>query len=55
MMEPDAVSAIDDATGLLTDQQDVTPMALVFQAVEAAGPQEPLDAALTRVLKGMRV
>jgi len=55
MMEPDSVSEITDATGLLIDQQDVTPMALAYQAVEAARPQEPLDAALGRVLKGMRV
>ena len=55
MMEPDSVSEISDATGLLVDQQDVTPMALAYQAVEAAQPQEPLDAALRRVLKGMRV
>ena len=55
MMEPDSVTEIIDGTGLLVDQQDVTPMALAFQAVEAAGPQEPLDAALGRVLKGMRV
>ena len=55
MMEPDAVSEINDDTGLLVDQQDVTPMALAYQAVEAAAPQEPLDAALARVLKGMRV
>jgi cell division protein FtsA len=55
MMEPDSVTEIVDSTGLLVDQQDVTPMALAFQAVEAAAPQEPLDAALARVLKGMRV
>ncbi len=55
MMEPDAVSEVRDDTGLLVDQQDVTPMALAFQAVEAAQPQEPLDDALIRVLKGMRV
>ena len=55
MMQPDAVSEIRDATGSLVDQQDVTPMALAYQAVEAARPQEPLDAALKRVLKGMRV
>jgi len=55
MMEPDSVTEVGDGTGLLVDQQDVTPMALAFQAVEAAGPQEPLDAALARVLKGMRV
>jgi cell division protein FtsA len=55
MMRPDSVSEVSDRTGLLVDQQDVTPMALAFQAVEAAQPQEPLDAALGRVLKGMRV
>ena len=55
MMRPDAVSEVTDATGLLVDQQDVTPMALAFQAVEAAQPQEPLDASLGRVLRGMRV
>ena len=55
MMRPDAVSEVTDATGLLVDQQDVTPMALACQAVEAAGPQEPLDASLGRVLRGMRV
>jgi cell division protein FtsA len=55
MMAPDSVSDVSDATGLLVDQQDVTPMALAFQAVEAAYEQEPLDAALQRVLKGMRV
>jgi hypothetical protein len=54
-MEPGSVTEIADATGSLVDQQDVTPMALAFQAVEAARPQEPLDAALSRVLKGMRI
>jgi cell division protein FtsA len=55
MMAPDSVSEVSDATGLLVDQQDVTPMALAFQALEASLPQEPLDAALGRVLRGMRV
>jgi cell division protein FtsA len=55
MMQPDSVAEVTDATGLLVDQQDVTPMALAFQAVEAAQPQEPLDAALRRVLRGMRI
>ena len=55
MMAPSSVSHVSDATGLLVDQQDVTPMALAYQALEAAMPQEPLDAALARVLKGMRV
>lgn len=55
MMAPSSVSEVSDATGLLVDQQDVTPMALAFQALEASLPQEPLDAALGRVLRGMRV
>jgi cell division protein FtsA len=55
MMEPGSVTEISDGTGLLVDQQDVTPMALAFQAVESARPREPLDAALARVLKGMRI
>lgn len=55
MMSPGSVNQVTDATGLLVDQQDVTPMALAFQALEASLPQEPLDAALSRVLRGMRV
>ncbi len=55
MMGPETVSQIRDDTGQLIDQQDVTPMALAYQAVEAAQPQEPVDAALARVLKGMRI
>jgi cell division protein FtsA len=55
MMHPSAVSEVRDTTGLLVDQQDVTPMALAYQALEASLPQEPLDAALQRVLRGMRV
>lgn len=55
LMEPGSVSEVRDTTGLLVDQQDVTPMALAFQAVEATREQEPLDAALQRVLRGMRV
>ncbi len=55
MMRPDAVTDVTDETGLLVDLQDVTPMALAYQAIEASQPQEPLDAALRRVLRGMRV
>ncbi len=55
MMDPGSVSEVSDSTGLLVDQQDVTPMALAFQAVEATREQEPLDASLQRVLRGMRV
>lgn len=55
MLAPESVSVLSDTTGMLIDQQDVTPMALACQALEASQPQEPLDAALSRVLRGMRV
>jgi cell division protein FtsA len=55
MMAPASVTEVSDATGLLVDIQDVTPMALAVQALEASRDQEPLDAALSRVLRGMRV
>jgi cell division protein FtsA len=55
IIEPAAVEAIQDSTKLLVDQQDVTPMALAFQAIELAGPEAPLDAALRKVVKLMRV
>src|SRR3954470_7398996 len=49
------VAQVSDATGLLVDEQDITPMALAHQALEMAGPESPLDAALNRVLRGMKV
>jgi cell division protein FtsA len=55
LIEPDAVENVIDQTGLLVDSRDVTPMALAYQALEASMPREPLDAALERVLRGMRV
>jgi len=36
VMAPDQVESITDATELLVDQQDVTPMGLAFQAISAA-------------------
>lgn len=55
IIEPSQVQAITDATGLMVDQQDVTPMALAYQAIEMSVQEAPLDAALRRVLRGMRV
>jgi cell division protein FtsA len=55
VIEPNQVRAVVDRTGKLTDQQDVTPMALAVQAIELTGPERPLDAALKRVLRSMRV
>ena len=55
IIEPSQVQGITDKTGKLVDQQDVTPMALAYQAIELTSPEQPLDAALKRVLRGMRV
>jgi cell division protein FtsA len=55
LMEPASVAAVKDSTGLLTGQQDVTPMALAYQAIEASRQREPLDAALQRVLRTTRL
>jgi hypothetical protein len=55
VIEPSQVRSLEDGTGKLTDQQDVTPMALAVQAIELSGPEQPLDAALKRVLRSMRV
>ncbi len=49
------VAQIQDATGLLVDEQDVPPMALAHQALEMSAAEAPLDAALRRVLRGMKV
>ncbi|MGI8703456.1 MAG: hypothetical protein ACR2JZ_02965, partial [Candidatus Limnocylindrales bacterium] len=55
VIEPDEVEAIRDATKLLVDQQDVTPLGLAYQAIEMAAEEAPLDAALRRVLRAMKV
>src|SRR3954452_21915342 len=55
IMAPDQVEAISDATELLVDQQDVTPLGLAWQAIEIQTSEDPLDAALRRVLRAMKV
>ena len=54
-MAPDQVASIVDATHLLVDQQDVTPLGLAYQAIELQSTEDPLDAALRRVLRAMKV
>ena len=49
------VAQISDATGLLVDEQDIPPMALAHQALEMSAAEAPLDAALRRVLRQMKV
>jgi cell division protein FtsA len=55
IMSPDLVESIVDATDLLVDQQDVTPLGLAYQAIEYQTAEDPLDAALRRVLRAMKV
>jgi len=55
VMSPDQVETISDATNLLVDQQDVTPLGLAYQAIELQTTEDPLDAALRRVLRAMKV
>jgi cell division protein FtsA len=55
IMAPDQVEAISDETELLVDQQDVTPLGLAYQAIEIQTSEDPLDAALRRVLRAMKV
>jgi cell division protein FtsA len=55
IMSPDQVESIHDATELLVDQQDVTPLGLAFQAIELQTTEDPLDVALRRVLRAMKV
>ena len=55
VMAPDQIDTISDATNLLVDQQDVTPMGLAYQAIELQTTEDALDAALRRVLRAMKV
>jgi cell division protein FtsA len=55
VMAPDQIASIVDATDLLVDQQDVTPLGLAYQAIELQATEDPLDAALRRVLRAMKV
>ena len=55
IMAPDQVTDISDATDLLVDQQDVTPLGLAYQAIELHTTEDPLDATLRRVLRVMKV
>jgi cell division protein FtsA len=55
ILAPELVETIVDATQLLEDQQDVTPLGLAYQAIEYQTVEDPLDAALRRVLRAMKV
>jgi cell division protein FtsA len=55
VMAPDQVEGISDGTGLLVDQQDVTPLGLAYQAIELQTSEDPIEAALRRVIRAMKV
>ena len=54
-LSPERIEAVRDATALLVDEQDVPPLGLAYQAIEMSAPESPLDAALRRVLRQMKV
>jgi cell division protein FtsA len=55
VMRPEMIETLKDATGLLVDQQDVTPLGLANQAISLQEEQDPLDAALRKVLRTMKL
>jgi len=55
VMAPEQVERIKDGTHLLVDQQDVTPLGLAYQAIEMQTNEDPLDVALRRVLRAMKM
>jgi cell division protein FtsA len=55
MMSPQQIETITDATKLLVDQQDVTPLGLAYQAMELQAEEGALDVALRKVLRAMKV
>jgi cell division protein FtsA len=55
LMSPAQIESITDATRLLVDQQDVTPLGLAYQAIETQVQDDPLDDALRKVLRAMKV
>jgi cell division protein FtsA len=56
VLRPADVRGIYDSTGLLLDQQDITPMGLAFHAIrQKVGDDGPLFGAMRKVLKAMKV
>lgn len=55
VMSPEIIDTVTDATDLLVDQQDVTPLGLAYQAIELQTTEDALDVALRRVLRAMKV
>src|SRR5450631_798027 len=54
-VQPDMVSSIIDREGLLLNAQDITPMALAYQAIELQNENNVLERALDRVINAMHI
>jgi hypothetical protein len=54
VMSPELVESISDATKLLVDQQDVTPLGLAHEAIALQAPRDPVETALHKVLRAMK-
>jgi cell division protein FtsA len=55
-LRPVDIRGIYDSTGLLLDQQDITPMGLAFHAIQQQAEDEtPLHGLMRKVLKAMKV
>lgn len=54
-IQPGMVSMIADPKDLLKNAQDITPMALAYQAVELRDENDALERALTRVIQRMHI
>jgi len=56
LLRPIDIRGIYDSTGLLLDQQDITPMGLAFHAIQQQSEdQTPLYGLMRKVLKAMKV
>jgi cell division protein FtsA len=49
------VASISDPGGMLIDAQDITPMALAYQAIELQNENTALERALYRVINSMHI
>jgi cell division protein FtsA len=54
-IQPGMVTAISDPNNLLKNAQDITPMALAYQAIELQDQNNALERALTRVIQRMHI
>jgi len=54
-VQPEMVGSISDHEGLLVNAQDITPMALAFQAIELQNENDVLERALDRVITNMHI